>query len=308
LPVIIGLKVYSITNSLLSDVAVTLTVGSNILSGTTNSGGEVAFNLGNVTWSVGDIATFYAYKVGEGEKSQSITLSSQPQQVSITLVQSSNLSYYVSEQERYNLVFSVLADFEGNKITDINPLPTSAMLKDVNGSLAEMDRATNVLSVITYEHHEIHSGTHYIYRCYANLLKAGVKEYLIVTPSGTKWCHMIIGFEIVTSQTVVQWFEKVTTSDNGTLANTNNRNRNFADNNTTKIYEDPTVTGGAVAGNLIQCGIFGAGRGSAGGAARDNEEIVLAPNTKYLVRFTEQNLAATAINFFADWYEHTNKN
>ena len=171
-----------------------------------------------------------------------------------------------------------------------------------------IDSATEVLSTIDYAHHEIHSGNHFIYRCYATLAKAGVKEYLIVTPAGTKWCHMVIGFEIVTSQTVVELFEKVTTSDDGTLANTNNRNRNFADNNTTKIYIDPTVTGGAVAGNLIQCGIFGAGKGSAGGAARDNEEIVLAPGTKYLVRFTEQNLAATAINFFADWYEHTDKN
>ena len=181
------------------------------------------------------------------------------------------------------------------------------VITDTNGRTIQFDSSTYALNTISYAHHEIHSGSHYLYRCYADLLKAGVKEYLIITPAGTKLAHMITGFEITTSKTVVEWFEGVTTSANGSLANTINRNRNVADNNTTLIYEDPTVTGGAVAGNLLQCGVFGAGRESAGGGSRDNEEIVLKPSAKYLIRFTEQNLAATSINFFADWYEHTNK-
>ena len=170
-----------------------------------------------------------------------------------------------------------------------------------------IDASTNTMQIIDYAHHEIHSGSHFLYRCYVDLAKAGVKEYLIVAPAGAKWAHMVIGFDITTSRTVVEWFEDVETSNDGSLLGTINRNRNVADNNTTLIYEDPTVTGGAVAGNLLQYGVFGAGRGSSGGGTRDNEEIVLAPSTKYLVRFTEANLAATSINFFADWYEHTDK-
>jgi len=177
-------------------------------------------------------------------------------------------------------------------------LMSAAIQNDVDGT-------TTALRTVTYEHHEMHSGSHYLYRSYYNVAKAGVKELLIVTPAGTKWAHMVTGFMISTSTVVAEWFEGVTTTDDGTEVLTRNRNRNVADNNTMIIYEDPTVSAGAVAANIVQDGIFGAGGGSFGGGARDNEEVVLLPSTKYLVRFTEQNVSAVDINFSADWYEHT---
>ena len=171
----------------------------------------------------------------------------------------------------------------------------------------KLDASTRAVCFVNYTHCEIHSGSHYLYRSYDSILKAGVKELLIVTPNTTKWSHMTIGFEMLGSTVVAELFEGVSTSDDGTPALVQNRNRNSDNTNTVLIYEDPTVTGGAVAGNLIQSGIFGAGRGSAGGSARDNEEVVLQQNTKYLIRFTEQNLTATSVNYVMDWYEHTDK-
>jgi hypothetical protein len=170
-----------------------------------------------------------------------------------------------------------------------------------------IDSSTNSLQTVDYAHHEIHSGTHYLFRSYYTIAKNGSKDFLVVTPAGTTWAHVVIGFDFSTSTTIVEWFEGVTTSADGTLVLERNRNRNVADNNTTLVYEDPTVTDGAVAANIIQNGIFGAGKGSFGGGARDNEEIVLLPSTKYLIRFTEQNISATNLNFFIDWYEHTDK-
>ena len=170
-----------------------------------------------------------------------------------------------------------------------------------------IDAATNSIQTVTYAHHEIHSGSHYVTRTYWTIAKNGSKDILIVTPAGTKMPHVTTGFNLSTSTTVVEWFDAVTTSNDGDLLLSRNRNRNFADNNTTLIYEDPTVTDGAVAGNILQEGIFGSGRGSIGGGARDSEEIIFKPSTKYLVRFTEQNISAVDLNFFADWYAHTPK-
>jgi len=45
---------------------------------------------------------------------------------------------------------------------------------------------------------------------------------------------------------------------------------------------------------------------TSGGGVRDNEEILLKQNTKYLLRIIEPNIAATNINWVLDWYEHTN--
>ncbi len=171
-----------------------------------------------------------------------------------------------------------------------------------------VDKITNAIVTIGYAHHEIHDGSHYIFRSYETVAKNGNKEILIVTPNTTKWGHVTIGFFLSTSTTLIELFEGVTTSANGTLANSRNRNRNFTDNNTVLLYDDPTVTDGAVAGNVIQDGMFGSGKNSFGGGARDNEEVVLKQNTKYLFRATEQNVSAVIFNYYFDWYEHTDKN
>ena len=208
------------------------------------------------------------------------------------------------------------ADVEKNEDDDTNLDETNGLV--VDGVLyaridadkvkpVRMDGSTHSLQTVTYAHKEIHSSTHYVCRSYEAIAKAGVVELLVVTPDTTKWGHMVIGFDVISSQAVVQLFEGVTVSDNGILENSRNRNRNSPDNNTLLIYNGPTVTGGAVAGNIIQDGIFGAGRNSFGGGARDNEELMQKQNTIYLLRFTEQNINATFLNFSFDWYEHTDK-
>ena len=196
-----------------------------------------------------------------------------------------------------------LEAFFSDKVSEVN-----GILRDLRTKVVSpLDGATGVLATINYPHHEIHSGAHYIFRSYYAVLRNGTKELLIVTPNTTKWAHAIIGFQISTSTVVVELFEGVATSDDGTLVLERNRNRNVADNNTTLIYGDPTVTGGAVAGNIVQNGIFGSGKNSFGGDTRDNEELVLKQNTKYLLRFKEQDVSAVNVNIYIDWYEHQDK-
>jgi len=66
-----------------------------------------------------------------------------------------------------------------------------------------LDAATHCMMVISYAHHEIHSGTHYVFRSYDTIARNGTKEILIITPDTTKWGHVIIGFDMLTSTTVV---------------------------------------------------------------------------------------------------------
>ena len=102
---------------------------------------------------------------------------------------------------------------------------------------------------------------------------------------------------------VVTLYEGVTTSDDGTLNGGRNRNRNFPDNNTTLIYNNPIVTD---LGDELHAVYIGSGRGE-GDGSRDAEETLLKQNTKYLFRFVEQNVTATIISWVFDWYEHVNK-
>ncbi|GAG82138.1 unnamed protein product [marine sediment metagenome] len=58
------------------------------------------------------------------------------------------------------------------------------------------DASTNAINTINYEHHEVHSGSHYTYsKIDADFDIADADTILIITPNITKWCHMIIDVE-----------------------------------------------------------------------------------------------------------------
>ncbi len=167
-----------------------------------------------------------------------------------------------------------------------------------------IDASTNSLQTVSYEHHEVHSGTHYTYRSCHALAKNATLDHLIITPNTTSWAHMTVSVDTTAGEVVVGLYEDTTTSADGALENTVNRNRNVADNNTTEVYEAPTVTG---VGTLLAEACFGAGKKGFGGSARDHEEFILKQNTKYLLRVAEQNVLACDLNIVFDWYEHTDK-
>lgn len=176
--------------------------------------------------------------------------------------------------------------------------------KTTNVSVGQVEPTTNSLKVINYSHAELHAGDAFFYKGLHLIAKNTAYEHLIVTPDSDRWSHFTVGVDAVTSSVQVKLFEDVVTSADGALATTRNRNRNFSDNDSTlEIYEIPTVTD---YGSRLYTFMLGAGKRSDGGSARDAEEILLKPNTKYVLQVTEQNVAATNVNFAFDWYEHTN--
>ena len=67
------------------------------------------------------------------------------------------------------------------------------------------------------------------------------------------------------------------------------------------IYSGPTVT---ATGSVFIRYKIGAGR--TGGSSSAENEVILKPNTKYLIRLTSNVTGATnTIDYLADWYEHT---
>lgn len=183
---------------------------------------------------------------------------------------------------------------------------TNAIETNTNVLPAAVDSTTGALVTVTMAHHEAHEATNYICRSRTTIAKNGTFEILVVTPDTANWGHVTLGFSLSTSTSLIELFEGVTTSADGAIANSRNRNRNSPDNNTVLIYTAPTVTGGAVAGNLLEDGLFGSGKNSFGAGSRDSEEGILKQNTKYLIRVTEQNIAAVNFNYSIEWYEHEN--
>lgn len=173
-----------------------------------------------------------------------------------------------------------------------------------------IDTATRTLQNIEYEHHEIHSGSHYFVTGYQDLSINNVLDFTWLMPNTTKWIHWT--WHISTeSETLWQIYENVSATN--PLANAVtplNSNRNSGNTSgTTMKYElqadlaaanaDTDVSGGT----LIASGVSGAGKDS--GAVTRNHELVLDQSVLYCLRATAN--AAGNVSFDMQWYEHTDK-
>ena len=120
-PHLIGIKVYGVDNQVIDEATVTATLNSSVLTGTTNSSGEVTFNAADFTsWSVGDTVSITATKTGEGTKTDSLVLDSSPgQTLNITLAETSDYVIY-SASDEILLNASMLTTYDGRKVTSSN--------------------------------------------------------------------------------------------------------------------------------------------------------------------------------------------
>jgi len=124
-PIPIGVSVLSADSLALSGATVTITFGDETSSETTDSDGKTILNGSEVSAIVGDTITITASKSGYGKYSRSLVLAA-TQQVILTLAYTSDYAFYIEEDnlDRFILRGAMLVDFEGNKITPTNPLPT----------------------------------------------------------------------------------------------------------------------------------------------------------------------------------------
>lgn len=175
-------------------------------------------------------------------------------------------------------------------------------------SSATKDRATNATTTVDYEHHEIHSGSHY-YICGYDLDfdNGDTIDFQLTTSNTRKWIH--ITFNVATSATTtLTVYESATVASDGNTLTAYNNNRNSSNTTSlTLLQTDGTVS---VAGDTIYKESYGSGTGPASkgsGFAERDKELILKQNTTYRFVF-ESHVDNVVFNYCAEWYEHTNKN
>ena len=173
---------------------------------------------------------------------------------------------------------------------------------------ARLDKATNTLQIIDYEHHEIHAGSHFFVEDFADLAINNVYDVQFTTPNTAKWAHLT--FEL-NCEAETEWYiyEGATIALAGTAITPINNNRNSATASTMTLagITNTSVANAnadtAVAGaTVLADGIVGAGK--SGGVIQRNREIVMKQNTIYCLRAVAS--AAGYTNFLMTWYEHEN--
>ena len=174
-----------------------------------------------------------------------------------------------------------------------------------------IDKSTETLQTIDYEHHEIHSGSHFFVCGYSDLAINNVFQLTFVTPNTTAWSHFIWKLD-TESETLWEIYEGATITTPLTSAITplnNNRNSDKISGNTLRSELHTNLVGADasvdVSGATLLCaGISGAGK--TGGNDNREQEVILKQNTIYSIRATAN--AAGFVDFLMEWYEHIDKN
>ncbi len=175
---------------------------------------------------------------------------------------------------------------------------------DAERQIPRLDLSTHTMQTIEYEHHEIHSGSHFFYTDSVELGSGGVQDYMITTPDTTKWAHMTFS-ATGSAITTVQLYEAGDRT--GTTGQTlRNSDRNSLTASVLTVHKGQS--GGTTDGTLIWTMKSGAAtqQSRTGLAANRSAEIILKQGTKYILRVTS-GTAANLTNLQLEWYEHTNR-
>lgn len=167
----------------------------------------------------------------------------------------------------------------------------------------KMDAETRALICISYEHHEVHSGSHYFVRDFVDLGNNGVQDLVIVTPDNARWCHLLYTIEHELEGSV-QFYEGATVTQEGVAEAVFNNNRNSTNTSEVTVHENSTIE---ALGTLLAQDHKGSGKKFGGSGDRGAEEIILKQNTKYLLRMTNQTANNNLFNWELSFYLHTNK-
>lgn len=183
-----------------------------------------------------------------------------------------------------------------------------------------IDDATHAMTIIDYEHHEVHEGDHFTAH-YTNDVTNTNEMTVIGFTTGTKPIHMVgiatasaaASFKLVSAPSI--------DVNEGTDLVAYNNNRSSATTTTLVSIEDPAVVGNLTSYNETQAasanitttvtlfhediGQTGNPLSVSGGLSRGQSEWLLAASTQYCFILDADDDNDNTHNITLEWYEHT---
>ena len=184
-------------------------------------------------------------------------------------------------------------------------------------SPGKIDKSTQAISTIEYEHHEIHDGkSFYVGKSSADLDDEGDNDAIhisFVTPDSVKEPHMIIMYGSSGKATFVMREAPDGGVTGGTAMAVYNKNRNSV-NTSILVGTHSGATAGCVTvdasigtnGTVLMEDDLGSGKNKQPGQSRGQLEWILKRNTEYSMRVLSSTADIMA-NLILEWYEHSPK-
>jgi hypothetical protein len=165
----------------------------------------------------------------------------------------------------------------------------------VDGQAVDPSGAAVIISLLQYQ---VHQGNAYSLAFVKDVASMGTSEVLIYTNNSVAMLHFVVNVE-TESESEYELFEAPTVSANGTIKAIYNRNRTSPNISQVDGYTTPTISGN---GTQITQQHWGAGRGT-GSIFQSINEWILAPDTYYLIRVTNQTNQPNQVSITLEWLE-----
>jgi len=178
-----------------------------------------------------------------------------------------------------------------------------------------IDQITNVLEIIDYAHHEIHSGSTYRAQAFNNSIEEGATVCIgFYVPAGIKLPHMTWDYNHEGNMTMTVLEGPTITVGTGTDRLCRNSRRDAGDVSflqgtgtgslvSNYVTVQPTYTGGTAVS--LKRSFAAKGVGASGGK---REEVILAADTYYVFCLTNNETRSQGGQVRLEWYEHIDKN
>jgi hypothetical protein len=152
---------------------------------------------------------------------------------------------------------------------------------------------------INYPYNQIHLGNHFMVTGITTLGSGASNQCLIQTGLKTVEFIIIISSEV---DTKFEIYEGAVISSNGTAITAFNNNRNSNTTPTCSVFNGPTIT--SYGTNIFNATTGGATTKSGGGLIhRSDQEIILKPNTNYIINGTNLGTTSEICSHQYQWYE-----
>lgn len=165
------------------------------------------------------------------------------------------------------------------------------------------DPYNSAIATMDVEHYEIHEGEHYFCSCVQQLAGSATIDYVLSISN--KPVHLIFSITGNDAGISGSTYENIVSNNDGTLLSPNNNNRLSTNISSITNRVNPT---GVVITSAILLRQFRSGTGGTpsqrqAGSIERNREVILKPNTKYLIRTTNLSTSTNNVSFDFSWYE-----
>lgn len=167
-----------------------------------------------------------------------------------------------------------------------------------------IDRASRANANMDLNHHEIHEGDHFFVAEYITLGNAAVGDFILEI--GDKDIHFVFAAWSDIAGFIVQTYEAITASADGTVIPFLNNCRPLKNKTTFGVLRYNPVTVGSIVGLIrlrntkVGAGVTPSSR--VAGSVQRSDEVVLSKNTKYLLRITNLSTSNNDINIAMSGY------